>query len=99
MSDRPLSLWFRRDLRLGDQPMLSAAVALGRPLLPVFVLDPETEALGREGIACWAGDFYAVRPLTAMGVDLGQGVLRMSLVHYTSAAEVAQLVSALDRVL
>jgi deoxyribodipyrimidine photo-lyase len=46
MSDRPLILWFRRDLRLGDQPMLAAAVALGRPVVPVFILDPETAALG-----------------------------------------------------
>jgi deoxyribodipyrimidine photo-lyase len=46
MSDAPLILWFRRDLRLGDQPMLAAAVATGRPLVPVFILDPETEALG-----------------------------------------------------
>ena len=46
MTDVPLILWFRRDLRLADQPMLAAAVATGRPLLPVFVLDPETEALG-----------------------------------------------------
>jgi deoxyribodipyrimidine photo-lyase len=46
VSDAPLILWFRRDLRLADQPMLTAAVATGRPLVPVFVLDPETEALG-----------------------------------------------------
>ncbi len=46
MSEIPLILWFRRDLRLGDQPMLSAAVATGRPLLAVFILDPETEAIG-----------------------------------------------------
>jgi deoxyribodipyrimidine photo-lyase len=46
MSNLPLILWFRRDLRLADQPMLAAAVATGRPLVPVFILDPETEALG-----------------------------------------------------
>ena len=46
MTDRPLILWFRRDLRLGDQPMLAAAAALGRPVVPVFILDPETQALG-----------------------------------------------------
>ena len=44
MSETPLILWVRRDLRLADQPMLASAVASGRPLLPVFVLDPETEA-------------------------------------------------------
>jgi deoxyribodipyrimidine photo-lyase len=46
MSDtRPRIFWFRRDLRLGDNPGLQAA-AEGGPVLPVFVLDPETEAQG-----------------------------------------------------
>ena len=61
--------------------------------------EPVSEALGRDGIACWAGDFYAVRPLTAMGIDLDKGVLRMSAAHYTSADEVARLIAALERVL
>ncbi len=46
MTATPLILWFRRDLRLSDHPMLTAAVATGRPLIPIFILDPETEALG-----------------------------------------------------
>jgi deoxyribodipyrimidine photo-lyase len=46
MTDAPLILWFRRDLRLEDNPLLSDAAQTGRPLLPVFLLDPETEALG-----------------------------------------------------
>lgn len=46
MTEQPLILWFRRDLRLSDHPMLAAALAAGRPLLPVFILDPETEILG-----------------------------------------------------
>jgi deoxyribodipyrimidine photo-lyase len=46
MTDAPLILWFRRDLRLGDHPMLAAAAASGRPLIPLFILDPETEAIG-----------------------------------------------------
>ena len=46
MSEAPLILWFRRDLRLSDHPMLAAAVATGRPLMPVFILDPETETIG-----------------------------------------------------
>ena len=46
MTDTPLILWFRRDLRLTDHPMLSAALATKQPLIPLFILDPETEALG-----------------------------------------------------
>lgn len=88
----------RNDLRLigprqAEDRAPTLAVALDRAAEPV------SEALGRDGIACWAGDFYAVRPLTAMGVDLQKGVLRMSLVHYTSAQDVARLIAALDRVL
>ena len=44
MSDAPLVLWFRRDLRLADNPMVSAAAATGRPLVPVFVHDSVVEA-------------------------------------------------------
>ena len=32
-------LWFRRDLRLADNPALNAAVAIGRPVIPVFICD------------------------------------------------------------
>ncbi|WP_395541906.1 aminotransferase class V-fold PLP-dependent enzyme [Neotabrizicola sp. sgz301269] len=88
----------RNDLRLigprdAARRAPTVAVDLGR------VAEPVSEALGREGIACWAGDFYAVRPLAAMGIDLEKGVLRLSAVHYTSPEEVTRLIAALDRVL
>ncbi|MEN9409979.1 MAG: hypothetical protein RL216_1953 [Pseudomonadota bacterium] len=88
----------RNDIRLigprnAAQRAPTVAVDLGRAAEPVSV------ELGKRGIACWAGDFYAVRPLTAMGVDLSKGVLRMSGVHYTSAEDVDRLITALDAVL
>lgn len=46
MQDAPLILWFRRDMRLIDNPMLTAAASTGRPVIPLFILDPETEAMG-----------------------------------------------------
>ena len=42
---RPVIIWFRDDLRLADNPALSAAAASGRPLLSVFVHDEKTEGL------------------------------------------------------
>lgn len=51
------------------------------------------------GVMAGGGDFYAVRPLGAMGVDLAKGVLRVSFTHYTEAAEVDKLIAALDQVL
>ncbi len=35
----PVILWFRRDLRLADHPALTAAIARGGPVIPVFILD------------------------------------------------------------
>ncbi|MBE9638099.1 cryptochrome/photolyase family protein [Salipiger mangrovisoli] len=42
----PTLLWIRRDLRLSDHAALSAAVARGGPVIPVFVRDHTVDALG-----------------------------------------------------
>lgn len=55
--------------------------------------------LAAQGIMAGGGDFYAVRALKAQGADPDHGVLRLSFVHYTTRAEVDQLIGALDRVL
>jgi selenocysteine lyase/cysteine desulfurase len=63
--------------------------------------DPEEAAakLAPLGIMAGGGDFYAHRPLSAVGVDPAKGVLRVSFVHYTEKAEVDALMGALDQVL
>ena len=57
------------------------------------------DALVDHKVMASAGDFYAVRVLDAMGIALDPGVLRLSFVHYTSMAEIAQLIEALDATL
>ncbi len=56
-------------------------------------------ALAPHGIMAGGGDFYAGRPLGAMGVDMDKGVLRVSFVHYTQKTEVDRLIDALDQVI
>ncbi len=47
-------LWFRRDLRLTDNPALRAAAATGLPVIPVFIRAPESDAQPAPGAAsCW----------------------------------------------
>ena len=55
--------------------------------------------LAEHKVMAGAGDFYAVRVLEAMGIDLDPGVLRLSFVHYTSPNEIDQLINALDATL
>ena len=68
----PAVAWFRRDLRLGDNPALSAAAALDGQVVPLFVVDP----------AVWdpASDVrraYLVDSLRALDADLdGQLLLQ-----------------------
>ncbi|WP_420324932.1 aminotransferase class V-fold PLP-dependent enzyme [Mameliella sp.] len=61
--------------------------------------DAVAAELAKHGIMAGGSDFYAVRPLQAMGIDPARGVLRLSFVHYTSEEEVAKLIEALDAVL
>ncbi|MDX8353538.1 deoxyribodipyrimidine photo-lyase [Cognatiyoonia sp. IB215182] len=46
MSNSPIIVWFRRDLRLDDHAALSAACATGRPVIPVFIHDDLVAGLG-----------------------------------------------------
>ncbi|WP_270730179.1 aminotransferase class V-fold PLP-dependent enzyme [Shimia sp. Alg240-R146] len=55
--------------------------------------------LADQGIMAGGGDFYAVRGLSACGVDMDKGVLRLSFVHYTTEAEIEKLIESLDAVL
>ncbi|MET4102066.1 selenocysteine lyase/cysteine desulfurase [Roseovarius sp. MBR-78] len=71
----------------------TVALALDRPGAEAAAV------LAAHGIMAGGGDFYAQRPLGAMGIDPGHGVLRLSFVHYTSADEVARLMVALDDIL
>jgi deoxyribodipyrimidine photo-lyase len=44
-------LWFRRDLRLADNPALLAAVRRGAPVLPLFIWSPAEEGVWPPGAA------------------------------------------------
>ncbi len=45
MNASPALVWFRDDLRLSDNPALDAAVAAGRPVAALFVIDEESPGL------------------------------------------------------
>ncbi|WP_371808491.1 deoxyribodipyrimidine photo-lyase [Ruegeria sp. HKCCA6948] len=43
---KPIIMWFRRDLRLTDHQALHAAMQSGRPIVPLFICDDLAQALG-----------------------------------------------------
>lgn len=44
-------VWFRQDLRLGDNPALLAALGRGEPIIPVFICSPDEEGQWPPGAA------------------------------------------------
>ena len=62
----PVILWFRDDLRLGDHPGVAAALACGRPILPLYIWDDSlaTRPLGA------ASRWWLQRSLEALDEDL-----------------------------
>ncbi len=53
--------------------------------------------LAGHGIMCGNGHFYSYRLLQALGIEPESGVTRFSFVHYTSGAEIEQLILALEK--
>ncbi len=63
----PIVVWFRRDLRLADNPALHAAAASGAPVVPVYVHDME-----RPRAPGGAGLWWLDKSLAALGADLAK---------------------------
>ena len=47
----PVIVWFRRDLRVTDNPALTAAADTGNPVLPVYILDDKNAGDWKMGAA------------------------------------------------
>ena len=86
--------------RCGSLRVLGPADPAARvPTVSLAIGAHAAEAAGRlseRGVMAGAGDFYAVRPLEALGIDPNDGVLRLSFVHYTSEADIDRLIAGLE---
>jgi deoxyribodipyrimidine photo-lyase len=65
MAAAPVIVWFRRDLRLADNPALATAAETGAPVIPLFILDPAEETGG-------AAKWWLEQSLDALAAALGR---------------------------
>lgn len=56
------------------------------------------EALAKRNIFVWSGHVYAVEPARALDIHDSGNALRVGPVHYNCAAEIDQLLAALDQI-
>ena len=73
----PVILWFRRDLRLADNPALNHAAETGRPILPVYVHDTGSATRPAGAASLWWLD-KSLRALDAALRDRGSRLILRS---------------------
>lgn len=86
----PTIIWFRRDLRLSDQPAVAAAAANG-PLIPVYILDDETPRHRKMGAASRWWLHRSLEQLDGCLQDLGS---RLILGHGPAHEVLAEIIKS-----
>ena len=85
----PSIVWLRDDLRLADNPALTAAVERGEPVVVLFLLDDETEGIRPLGAA---SRWWLHHSLSALAASLGEIGGRLTLRRGPQARELPRLV-------
>ncbi len=85
----PAIVWFRQDLRLADNPALTAAAAGGRPVIPVYILDDTPDARPLGGASKW----WLNRSLIALSADLEAHASRMILRRGDPAHQLNEIIA------
>ena len=91
MRNSPTIVWFRQDLRLQDNPALSAGVARGGPVVPVYILDEAGEGRWPAG---GAARWWLHHSLSALDASLRERGSRLVLARGESAAVLGELIKA-----
>lgn len=89
MSQPTALIWFRRDLRLGDNPALTAACALGGQVIPVYIDAPEEEGAWPAGAA---SRWWQHHSLAALEASLKERGSRLIVRRGPSHRALAQLI-------
>jgi deoxyribodipyrimidine photo-lyase len=89
MSASPAIVWLRDDLRIADNPALSAAVALGGPVVVVYVLDDVSAGIRPLG---GASRWWLHHSLEALGADVRGRGGRLVLRRGDAISEISALV-------
>jgi deoxyribodipyrimidine photo-lyase len=88
-SPAPAIVWFRKDLRLADNPALQRAVESGAPVIPVFILEDGSDTIRTPG---GAGRWWLHHSLERLGEALGEAGAPLVLRRGDAAKALATLI-------
>jgi deoxyribodipyrimidine photo-lyase len=81
--------WFRQDLRLSDHPALTAAIATGQPVIPIYLWGPEEDGLWAAG---GATRWWLHHSLAALDASLREKGSRLVLRQGAALPSLRQLI-------
>jgi len=84
-------VWFRRDLRLVDNPALQAAAAAADTVIPVYIHAPHEEAPWAPGEA---SNWWLHQSMSALAIDLEQAGAPLIIRRGASLDELLKLIEA-----
>ena len=93
MALTPTLVWFRQDLRLQDNPAWHAALVRGAPIIPVYVLDEESEGGWKIGSAA---RWWLHHSLAALHDSLRECGSRLVLARGATGRVLRDLIRAVD---
>lgn len=88
----PVLLWFRQDLRLSDNPALTAALERRAPLIPVFLWSPEEEGDWPPGAA---SRWWLHQSLAGLSAELEKRGSRLIFRRGPAAAALSRMAAEL----
>ena len=88
----PVLVWFRKDLRLTDNPALQAAIQSGRPVIPLYILDETPGVRPMGGASLWWLD----KSLAALGADIDRRGGRLILRRGAAATVLSEVIAQTD---
>ena len=86
----PVIVWFRQDLRLADNPALTAACESGQPVIPVYILDDESAGEWKAG---GASRWWLHHSLNSLDADLKALESRLILLSGDARKQLLDLVA------
>lgn len=86
-------LWFRNDLRLGDNPALNFAAQAQRGVIPVFIHSPKEEAAWTPG---GASNWWLAQSLRSLETALGKKNSRLTVLKGPTEATLKSLIQEFE---
>lgn len=92
----PNIVWFRRDLRLQDNPAWNAAILHGGPILPVYIHCPEEEGSWRRG---GASSWWLHHALADLEAQLKEHNIELTIIDRAKASSPEPSLEALHELI